>query len=134
MFDTSAFAKRYIAENGSDKVVDICQDATELYLCSLCIPEFISVLARLRRERKITLPQFKKIKTAFLKDIKDASLCQITEEVIVKSVPLLEKYSLRTLDALHTASAQCVSPDLFVSADKRQREAALGEGLTVISV
>lgn len=134
MFDTSAFAKRYIMENGSDKVVEICQETTELLLCSLCIPEFISVIARLKRERKITPIQFKKIKTAFLMDIRDATICQITQEVIIKSVPLLEKYTLRTLDALHTASAQLTSPDLFVSADKRQFEAALGAGLKVISV
>lgn len=134
MFDTSAFAKRYIAENGSDKVEEICKETTELLLCSLCIPEFISVIARLKREGKITTQQFKKIKTAFLMDIRDATICQITQDVIVKSVPLLEKYTLRTLDSLHTATAQSMRPDLFVSADNRQIEAASSEGLHVISL
>lgn len=105
-----------------------------LYEVSLCIPEFISVIARLKQERKITPIQYKKIKAAFLMDIKDATICQITQEVIIKSVPLLEKYTLRTLDALHAASAQLVSPDFFVSADKRQLEAISKEGLKAVSV
>jgi predicted nucleic acid-binding protein len=134
MFDTSAFAKRYIAEDGSDNIVELCQKTTELLLCSLCVPEFISVIARLKREHKITPAQFKKIKTAFLMDIRDATICQVTQEVIVKSIPLLEKYKLRTLDAIQTASAQLVLPDLFVSADKRQSDAAISEGLNVESV
>ena len=134
MFDTSAFAKRYIAEKGSDKIIKLCQETTELLLCSLCVPEFISVIARLKREHKITPAQFKEIKTAFLRDIKDATICHVTQEVIIKSIPLLEKYTLRTLDALQTASAQLVLPDLFVSADKRQSEAAISEGLNVTSV
>ncbi|MDQ2993738.1 MAG: type II toxin-antitoxin system VapC family toxin [Pseudomonadota bacterium] len=134
MFDTSAFAKRYIDEYGTDAVIDVCQKTSELLLCSLCVPEFISVLARLKRENKITSLQYKKIKTAFLLDIKDAVICQISQEIIIKSVPLLEKYTLRTLDSLHISSAQIMLPDLFVSADKRQLEAAKGEGLKVLSV
>ena len=85
MFDTSAFAKRYIAEEGSDKIVKICQETTELFLCSLCLPEFISVIARLKRERKITSNQYIKIKTAFLTDIKDATLCKLPMKHLLKA-------------------------------------------------
>ena len=44
---------------------------------------------------------------------------------------LLEKNSLRTLDAIHLASALILKPDLFVSADKRQITAAKKSSLKV---
>jgi hypothetical protein len=134
LFDTSAFAKRYIEENGSDIVTELCQKTNELYLCSLCVPEFISVLSRLKREGKISLSQYNTIKKNFLLDIRDATILQINQEVIVGSIKLLEKHPLRTLDSLHIACAQIVNLDLFVSGDKRQLEAALSEGLKILSV
>jgi hypothetical protein len=41
-FDTSAFAKRYIEEPGTDKVIEICRQAEHLVLCVICLPEMIS--------------------------------------------------------------------------------------------
>ncbi len=37
--DSSAFAKRFVDEDGSDKVEDTCAQATELGLSVLCVPE-----------------------------------------------------------------------------------------------
>ena len=133
-FDTSAIAKRYIDEIGTEIVIDICQKTTELYLCSICVPEFISVISRLKREGRITQSQFNNIKKTFLVEIVDATILQITPEIIINSVHLLEKYSLRTLDSLHISCGKLIKPDLFVSGDKRQLEAAMSEGLKIMSV
>ena len=46
-FDSSAFAKRYIDEPGSDSVEAICQNATELALSVICMPEIISAMNRI---------------------------------------------------------------------------------------
>jgi len=42
--DTSAFAKRYVAEPGSDKVMATCQQADSLVVSVICLPELISTL------------------------------------------------------------------------------------------
>ena len=49
--DTSAFAKRYVAEPGSEKVMALCQEADALFVSVICLPELISTLCRLVREK-----------------------------------------------------------------------------------
>jgi predicted nucleic acid-binding protein len=58
-----------------------------------------------------------------LADIDDATVLAVTEEVIARGVALLERFPLRSADALHIACASEWSTDLFVSAD-RQCQAA----------
>ena len=49
-FDSSAFARRYLGEAGSDAVVEWCDKATEIVLSGVALPEIISAFCRLRRE------------------------------------------------------------------------------------
>lgn len=39
--DSSSFAKRYIQEMGSEKLDDFLQNASELALCVILVPELI---------------------------------------------------------------------------------------------
>jgi predicted nucleic acid-binding protein len=55
-------------------------------------------------------------------------------DVIKKSIELLEKDTLRTMDALHIGCALEWEAELFVSSDKRQILAAKKAGLKVVSV
>jgi len=41
-FDSLALAKRYVDEQGSQAVDDLCMDASELALGVICVPEIIS--------------------------------------------------------------------------------------------
>lgn len=121
--DTSALAKRYIDEDGSDEVEEICRKADQLVLCVICQPEVISGLRRLRREDNITAKQYNIAKQALFRDVKDAYVCDLTVAVIMKSVDLLENNSLRAMDALHVAAAVEWGVDAFVSGDQRQLKA-----------
>lgn len=132
--DTSAFAKRYIAEQGSDKVLALCQDADSLVVSVICLPEFISTLSRLVRERKLGKAEYRKLKGDALADLADVDICQITSEVLASVVSLLESHPLRAMDALHVACALAVEPDKFVSADHRQLLAARKAGLKTVDV
>ena len=128
-FDSSAWVKRYIEEEGSQKVIEIGLTAQNVSLSILCIPEVISAFTRLRREGKVNQEQFDHLQAVFLKDIRDVQLINITSEVVSTSVVLLQEYTLRTLDALHLACALKEEPDLFVTADLKQKNAAQGIGL-----
>ena len=44
--DTSAFAKRQLAETGSGRVVALCAQANSLTVSVICLPELVSTLAR----------------------------------------------------------------------------------------
>jgi len=132
--DTSAFAKRYIAEQGSDKVLALCHQAENLVVSVICLPELISTLSRLVREKKLTKAAYQKLKIEAMVDLEDADICQTTSQVLASVVSLLEAHPLRAMDALHVACALNYGPDVFVSADHRQLSAARKAGLKVVDV
>jgi predicted nucleic acid-binding protein len=132
--DTSAFAKRYVAEAGSDKVLALCHEAESLIVCTICLPELISTLSRLVREKKLTKAAYRQLKAEVMADLTDVDVCQLTDEVQASSISLLESHPLRAMDALHVACALACRPDVFVSADHRQLAAARNAGLKVIDV
>ncbi len=129
VFDSSSFAKRYIAEAGSDEVDEICQSTTNLGLCILCVPEIVSALNRRVREGSLPQSGYKQAKAQLVADVGDATLLHLTPTVISSAIQLLENNSLRTLDALHVACGLAWQADLFVTADRRQHVAAQGAGL-----
>jgi uncharacterized protein len=130
-FDSSALAKRYIEEKGTDQVQAILSSASALAVSVICVPEIVSALCRRRRERKLSTEEYRNAKASVLTDIDDAAVIGITEEVIAQGVALLEQFPLRSTDALHIACASEWSTDLFVSADDRQCKAARARGLRV---
>lgn len=128
-FDASTFAKRYVEENGSQLVDDICQEASELSLSVLCVPEIISALNRRIREKRLSRQDYIAVKQSLSDDVRDAVIINLTPEVIATSASLLEASPLRAMDALHIACALESGADLFVSSDKRQITAARKAGL-----
>ena len=128
-FDASTFAKRYVEENGSQLVDDICQEASELSLSVICVPEIISALNRRIREKRLSHRDYVAVKQYLSDDIRDAVIINLTPEVIATSTSLLEASPLRAMDALHIACALESGADLFVSSDKRQITAARKAGL-----
>lgn len=132
--DTSAFAKRYIAEQGSDKVLALCRQAESLVVSVICVPELISTLSRLVREKKLTRAAYRKLKGEAIADLEDADICQITPEILASVVSLLEEHPLRAMDALHLACALNCQPDAFLSTDRRQLSAARKAGLKIVDV
>ncbi len=133
-FDSSALAKRYIEEPGSDKVEKICSQATILGVSLICIPEVVSALCRLRWRSTITEGQYENAKQALLKDLENALICNITPSVIRQSIHILETNRVRTLDALHIGCALEWKAEVFVSSDVRQTSAARRTGLKVLAV
>ena len=133
-FDSSAFAKRYVSEEGTDAVVQWCDRATEIALSGIALPELISAFCRLRRESKISEAQYQQLKDSLLADIEDAAICDLTPIVLAHSIASLERNTLRGMDAIHIGSAVAMQADLFVSADVRQCAAAAAVGLEVAAV
>jgi hypothetical protein len=130
-FDSSAFVKRYVREDGSDAVLSWCDQATELCLSGIALPEIISTFCRMQREKLITPPQYRHLKTMLMADIVDAAICDLAPEVLRNTVLALENNVLRGMDAIHIGSALTLKVDVFVSGDARQCAAAEHSGLRV---
>jgi len=127
--ESSALAKRYVHEVGSDELDAFLERASTLAICVISVPEIVSGLNRLLREHALSVTGYRKAKGQFLEDVRDAIILQITPAVVSRSVQLLENNVLRAMDALHIACALEWEAGLFVTADKRQFYAAKKEGL-----
>lgn len=132
--DSSAFAKRYIADEKSEDLEELLQSASNLALSILCLPEIVSTLCRRRRERFLTTRQYEAAKAALGNDLKDATIIAVVDEVLLRSIVLLESFPLRASGAIHISSAMLWQADLFVSADERQCVAAKASGLKVMQL
>ena len=130
-FDSSAFVKRYVSEAGTEAVLAWCDRASAIGLSGIALPEIVSAFCRLRREDQIDDTQYRQLKSLLLADIEDAAICDLTPEVLAKSIVILETSVLRGMDALHIGSAVALKADVFISADQRQCDAANRAGLRV---
>ncbi len=130
-FDSSAFIKKFIQEQGSVQVDDYCQQASMLGLSIICLPEMMSALNRKVREGNLSEENYLNIKQQIAEDIKDIQIVNLVPEVIEGSISLLENNMLRSLDALHLSCAITWNSELFISSDKRQIQAAENSGLQV---
>jgi hypothetical protein len=133
-FDSSALAKRYVAETGSEGVLEWCARADELAVSSIAIPEIVSALCRLRREGRLGEKQYQEAKSDLLADLEDALLCDVSPTILKHAVRALENHPLRSSDAIHVGSALALAANVFVTSDRRQAEAARGMGLAVEEV
>jgi hypothetical protein len=129
--DSSALAKRYIEEPGSNRLQEILSSASSLGVSVICVSEVVSALCRRRREKKLHRQEYLKAKQALFEDIEDASVVNVTSQVVARAVEILERWSLGSSDSLHVASAAEWSAELFVSADQKQCGAARDCGLQV---
>jgi len=129
-FDSSAFAKRFVDESGSDDVEALCDSTTTLGLSILCVPEVLSALNRRLREGALVRRQYAMAKRRLFEDVRDAEIVNLTGRVVMSSVDVLEESPVRAMDALHIACALEWGAELFVSADLRQLRAAETAGLT----
>lgn len=133
-FDSSAFAKRYLDESGTDVVLAWCEKTEELVLSVVAIPELISASCRLRHERRLTDGQYQDIRLALLDDIRDALICGTSAQVIQYAVKVLQNHALRGMDAIHVGAALVCEAEVFLSADVRQCQVARAHGLQVIAL
>ncbi|MBA2667666.1 MAG: type II toxin-antitoxin system VapC family toxin [Trueperaceae bacterium] len=132
--DSSAFAKRFVEEAGSDAVERLCEQVTELGLSVLCVPEIISALNRRVREGSVSRDQYLEAKARLAAEVAEATIVNLLPAVIARAIGVLETTPLRALDAVHVACALQWKADLFVSSDDRQLGAAAYADLRTMKV
>jgi len=133
-FDSSALTKRYISEKGSDEVDRLFFEADSIVINSIGLPEIISALSGLRREKRLDAALYQKCKRAVIDDFSEFEVCQLSPEVLRTTILVLERSELRAADAMHVASAMSAKVSRFVSSDAKQIVAAKKFNLIVESV
>lgn len=117
--DTSSLIKRFHYEKGSDELVKILKEVTELVVAPTTYLETLNTFKRLFTEKKINSSQFKNVMQTVNRHFGSFSVVlwdDALEEVIVKNVL---KYGLRSLDIIQLSSAHISQAKVFISSDKQ---------------
>jgi predicted nucleic acid-binding protein len=137
--DTSALVKRYVKEAGRHKVLRLLRRSD--FVASAVLPvELRSALRRRVTDGTLDAARVPAILERMAADRAYWTLIGVGTEVLTAAETLVATHPLRTLDAIHVASAQLFAarvpnPELiFVSADTRQTEAAAAVGLVVTHI
>jgi uncharacterized protein len=137
--DTSAFAKRYLAEIGTQWVLSwiLPSHNNVIIISELGLIEMTSLLARHRRAGVLSPTKAGLLRINFLLHARDEYLVIAVDNHVLRQARLLvDKHPLRTLDAIQLACAIHAyqitnTPMTFVTADNNLYNAAASEGFTV---
>ncbi len=138
-FDTSALVKRYIDEVGRREVLKLLRQH-ECVASAVLPVEVRSALRRRVTEGTLEGARVPEILKRVAADRPYWTLVGVGTEVLDAAERLVTVHPLRTLDAIHVASAQVFAAGvsasglMFVSADKRQTEAAAVIGLATLYI
>jgi predicted nucleic acid-binding protein len=138
-FDTSALAKRYSPETGSEKVDSIINNkANIIVIGNIAITEIYSALSKKYRTSEIPYQDFLSAVYRFEKDIFDSTyhFLEVDNNVITSAKIFILTYSeLRTYDSIHLALALELSElnPTIVTSDAVLFKTCHSEGLKVIN-
>ncbi len=138
-FDTSALVKRYVDEPGRREVQQLLR-RHECVTSAILPVELRSALRRRVAERTLESPRVSEILKRVAADRAYWTVIEVGAEVLSGAQALVSVHPLRTLDAIHVASAQLFAARLsiadliFVSADQRQVEVPKAIGLAMRDV
>jgi uncharacterized protein len=133
-FDTSALVKRYVDEPGRREVQQLLR-RHDCVTSAILPVELRSALRRRVAERALDSSRVSEILKRVAGDRAYWTVIEVGTEVLSGAEALVSVHPLRTLDAIHVASAQLfaarlsISDLIFVSADKRQTGVASAIGL-----
>jgi predicted nucleic acid-binding protein len=133
-FDTSALVKRYVDEPGRREVLRLL-GRNECVTSAVLPVELRSGLRRRVAEGSIDVVRLPAILKHVAVDRPYWTLVEVGIDVLAGAETIVAAHPIRTLDAIHVASAQLFASRLsmpgltFVSADKRQTETAVAVGL-----
>ena len=133
-FDTSALVKRYVDEPGRREVLQLLRQ-NECVTSAVLPVELRSGLRRRVADGSLDAARLPAILKHVAADRPYWTLVEVGTDVLAGAETLVAAHPIRTLDAIHVASAQLFAarismPGLtFVTADKRQTETVVAVGL-----
>lgn len=106
-FDTSALAKRYVEEAGSDRVSHWLKEIEHLETSALTELELTAFLERCKREHRVDSPGYRRIMAGIERDIRVGmvSLVAMDQEILKSGKKLIQQQRLRVADSIQLATA-----------------------------
>jgi len=127
--DSSALARVYLPETGSDLVNEALTGRDDLLISDLVVTEILSAVTRRRRQESLTIQAAQSLHKEILKDIESGILTKVdlTPRVFRQAEQLLLSLDtlLRALDAIHLSLALMAGAKSVLTFDERMKEAAV---------
>jgi predicted nucleic acid-binding protein len=132
--DSSALAKRYVREPGSDVVARLFRSPSKLAVSSLAGIEICAAIHRRARAGDLSAELARKHAARVVDDLEEVHVLEVRGRVLDLAMELVSRRALRAYDAVQLASAMRLSEAAgvavtFVCADAALSAAAIGEGL-----
>jgi len=122
--DTSSLFKKYIQENGSDQLDELLNNITEIAVSPVTWTEMNSIFVRRLREKSITPEQATWLQLEVERDFRSFHRVIWNDALEKKSVEIIRKLTLKTLDSIQLAAGVLSKADLFVTSDRKLFEKA----------
>lgn len=135
--DTSALAKWYISEPGSERFEDFVRGFPRVIISRLTMVELRCLLARRHRAGDIASAKADEAFSLFESDVRRGHLDvrPLQDEHALIALDLLRalpRHALRTLDVLHLAIVQSIGARSLATADRRMARAAEALGVEAV--
>jgi len=119
--DTSALAKRYVQEPGSEELEKLFTSfATEIFISTLAFVEFASAVGSKLRNKEISEAKVGEAINELEKDWFEVFAKIPLEDMLAETAAAIAlEHSLKGADAVHLASAQAADSELFVASDNK---------------
>jgi predicted nucleic acid-binding protein len=133
-FDSSALAKKYVKEPGSDEIIGLWRASSAVFTSAVAYAEIVASLHRKRREVVVPAKRFERILASFRGDWQNFYCIEVSGTLHPVIDRLAATYPLRGFDAIHLASAfliyQKIPKDFaFACFDQQLLDAARQEGM-----
>ncbi len=129
LFDASALYKRYQEEPGRERVLALGEGTREVVVAAHCLTEIASTLNRQRHDGFLPDADYDAMMREVQFEFAEFDVVALDKRVEAFAVAAMRRARLRAMDALHVGTAMASGIDLFVTADRRQAEAARAVGL-----
>jgi len=135
--DTSALAKWYLNEVGSDAFINWIKQQSDVHISSLTATEMRCLLARRKRMGEISPELEQRIFATFNEDVERGYLSQhpLSDQHALAATGLMEQlpqHALRTLDAMHLAIARSIGAQAIATSDHIMASAAASLEMEVV--
>jgi predicted nucleic acid-binding protein len=129
--DTSALAKRYVQEPGSEELEELFASVTiEIFMSTLAFVEFAAAMGRKLLNKEIEKVQAGEAINELEEDWSNVfDKIPLEDTVAETAAAIALEYSLKGADAVHLASAQVAGAELFVASDNKLIRAARKMGI-----
>jgi predicted nucleic acid-binding protein len=133
-FDTSALVKRYLNEKGDTKVRGLFDKSERIFVSAVTHVECASAFQRLLQTKFIDKSEYERLTTEIAIDFPFFETVPFDEDVKQIALRVIEKHSLKPLDAIQFASLIYIAEEVesFVVCDNKLKKCSKEEGFKII--